>query len=235
VTAGNRDQYRVATRRTAQSDPARLRHLEVAFDGILDCGSPHCEPVKETLMSVAQRVSEAEYERIVLAEPDENWELHDGRLVEKPPMTWNHDEVAIELAYHLRSQLDRRQYRVRVEGRVRRSPGTIFRPDVSVVPTPYGAEFRDRDNRLAIFSGPLPLVVEIWSPSTGNYDVDAKLSIYRQRGDFEIWRIHPFERTLTAWRRNTDGSYAESIFRDGVVEPVALPGVAIDLQALFDV
>jgi Uma2 family endonuclease len=185
-------------------------------------------------MAIANRISEQEYERIVLADPDENWELHDGRLVEKPPMTWNHDEVTFELAHLLRSQLDRRQYRVRVEGRVRRSPGTIFRPDVSVVPTPYGAEFRDRHDRLAIFAQPLPLVVEVWSPSTGGYDVDAKLPVYQRRGDLEIWRIHPFERTLTAWRRQPDGTYMKTIYRGGIVEPVALPGVKSELAALFD-
>lgn len=185
-------------------------------------------------MSIAQRVSEAEYERIVMGEPVENWELHDGRLVEKPPMTWNHDEVAMTLAALLFSQLDRRQYRVRAEGRVRRTPGWIFRPDVAVVPTSYGDEFRDRHDRLAIFAGPLPLVVEVWSPSTGGYDVDAKLPIYQQRGDLEIWRIHPFERTITSWRRQPDGSYNETTCRDGIIEPVALPGVSIDLAVLFD-
>jgi Uma2 family endonuclease len=185
-------------------------------------------------MAIVNRISEREYEQIALAEPDENWELHDGRLVEKPPMTWNHDDVVATLAAFLFNQLDRRQYRVRVEGRVRRSPGTIFRPDVSVVPTSYGDEFRDRDDRLAIFAQPLPLVVEVWSPSTGGYDVDAKLPVYQRRGDLEIWLIHPFERTLTAWRRQPDGSYEEMIYHGGIVEPVALPGVTINLEALFD-
>jgi Uma2 family endonuclease len=94
-------------------------------------------------------------------------------------------------------------------------------------------EIRDRPV-LAIFSDPLPLVVEVWSPSTGDYDVDAKLPVYQQRGDLEIWRIHPYERTLTAWRRQPDGLYQETIHPEGVVKPMALPGVAIDLGALFD-
>ena len=84
-------------------------------------------------MSIAQRISEDEYQRIVLAEPLETWELYDGQLREKPGMTWDHDEIVLELSHLLRSQLGRRQFRVRVEGRVRR-PGTIFRPDVVVVP-----------------------------------------------------------------------------------------------------
>jgi Uma2 family endonuclease len=87
---------------------------------------------------------------------------------------------------------------------------------------------------LAIFSGPLPLVVEIWSSSTGDYDVDAKLPIYQQRGDLEVWRIHPYERTLASWRRQPDGSYQETIYRSGSVTPIGLPGVTIDLNTLWN-
>ena len=87
---------------------------------------------------------------------------------------------------------------------------------------------------LAIFSDPLPLVVEIWSPSTGDYDVDAKLPVYQQRGDLEIWRIHPYERTLTSWWRQPDGSYQEALQRDDTITPVTLPGVIIDLGALLE-
>jgi Uma2 family endonuclease len=59
------------------------------------------------------------------------------------------------------------------------------------------------------------------------------LPIYQQRGDREIWLIHPDERTLTAWRRPPDGSYEETVYREGSVSPVALPGVTIHLAALF--
>jgi Uma2 family endonuclease len=84
------------------------------------------------------------------------------------------------------------------------------------------------------FSGPLPLVVEVWSSSTSDYDGDTKLSDYQQRGDLEIWRIHPYERTLTSWQRQPDGSYQETIHRSGSVTPIGLPGVTIDLKTLWD-
>jgi Uma2 family endonuclease len=76
-------------------------------------------------------------------------------------------------------------------------------------------------------------VVEIWSPSTGDYDLKEKLTAYQQRGDLEIWRLHPYERTLTTWVRQSDGSYEETLYREGIVKPAALPNVAIDLAALF--
>ena len=184
-------------------------------------------------MAVEQRISEEAYQQFVLSGVEGSWELHDGRLVEKPGMTFRHGQIPMLLGHFLLSQLDRAQFQVVSELRVRRSSATVFVPDLMVVPAAYSEEIRDRPV-LAIFSDPLPLVVEVWSPSTGDYDVDAKLPVYQQRGDLEIWRIHPYERTLTAWRRQPDGSYQETIHREGVVKPAALPGVAIDLGALFD-
>jgi Uma2 family endonuclease len=183
-------------------------------------------------MAVAQRMSEEQYQQFVLAQPNGQWELHDGRLVEKPGMTFRHGQIPILLGHFLLSQLDRDAYAVVSELRVRKSSATVFMPDLMVVPTAYSEEIRDRPV-LAIFSDPLPLVVEVWSPSTGDYDVDAKVPVYQQRGDLEIWRIHPYERTVTSWQRQPDGSYQETIHRGGIVTPVALPGVAIDLETLF--
>ena len=96
-----------------------------------------------------------------------------------------------------------------------------------------GTGLRGTRDKLEIFDEPLPLVVEVWSPSTGGYDLDAKLPEYQRRGDAEIWRLHPYERTLTVSRRLPDGGYAETVHTGGVVRPIALPGVAVDLDALF--
>jgi Uma2 family endonuclease len=187
----------------------------------------------EARMAVEQRISEEAYQQFVLSGVDGSWELHDGRLVEKPGMTFRHGQIPMLLGHLLLSQLDRDAYEVVSELRIRRSSATVFAPDLMVVPAAYSEEIRDRPV-LAIFSDPLPLVVEVWSPLTGDYDVDAKVPVYQQRGDLEIWLIHPYERTVTSWRRQPDGSYQETIHRSGIVRPVALPGVAIDLETLFD-
>ena len=120
------------------------------------------------------------------------------------------------------------------QGRVRRPGATYFIPDVFVVPTAYVTPLLDQQDVLEVYDQPLPLVVEVWSRSTGDYDVEEKLAVYQQRGDLEIWRIHPYERTLTIWRRLPDGRYEETLHREGIVRPTALPGVEIDLAALFD-
>ena len=73
------------------------------------------------------------------------------------------------------------------------------------------------------------------TPSTGSYDLAAKLPVYQQRGDLEIQFVHPYERTLTSWAAQADGSYRESLFRSGKVSLSALPWVTIELDQLFDV
>ena len=181
------------------------------------------------------RISGEAYERLALAEPDRKWELHDGYPREKPGMTAAPNDLAVNLGYMLMSQLDRAAYRVRIDaGRVYRPGATYFIPDVFVVPTAFVTPLLDQQDVLEVYDQPLPLVVEVWSPSTGDYDVTEKLMVYQQRGDLEIWRIHPYERTLTAWRRQPDGTYEEMLYREGIVYPAVLPDVAIDLTALFD-
>ena len=117
--------------------------------------------------------------------------------------------------------------------RATRPESTYYVPDVSVIPIALTELLRGRADVLEAYRQALPLVVEVWSPSTGTYDVDEKLPEYQRRGDLEIWRIHPYERTLTVWVRQPDGSYDESVYRGGVVRPAALPDVEIDLDVLF--
>ena len=184
-------------------------------------------------MAVAQRMGEQRYEEFVRSGVEGLWELHNGVLVEKPGMSWRHSAIASLLGFLLQMQLDLAEYRVFYDSRVRRPTETIFIPDVMVVPMAYGLSLVD-DTRLAIFSDPLPLVVEIWSRSTGDYDVETKIPVYRQRGDADIWSLHPFAQTLSRSVRQPDESYRESIHHGGIVALAALPGVEIDLDRLFD-
>lgn len=180
------------------------------------------------------RISNEAYERLALSDGDRKWELWDGVLREKPGMSAAHNEVAFEVAHMLRTQLDRKAYRVRVDSaKARRPEATYFIPDVMVVPVGFVTPLIDRRG-LEVYDQPLPLVIEVWSPTTGDYDIAEKLVVYQQRGDEEIWYLHPHERTLTVWRRQPDGSYEESHYREGIVRPIALPGVEIDLAVLFD-
>lgn len=180
-------------------------------------------------------VSEATYRQVALEDPSGGWELICGRLRRKPPMTTEHEGTGRELLRRLVLHLDPRLFAVgQNSGKVRTSDGSYYVPDISVIPRAYERRLRERPGTFEVYDEPLPLVVEIWSPSTGDYDVEAKLAEYRRRGDREVWLLHPYERTLRAWRRQPDGTYTEALYRGGPVQPVALPNVTIDLDTLFD-
>jgi Uma2 family endonuclease len=179
-------------------------------------------------------VSERTFRKVALEDPEGHWELHCGFLRQKPGMTLEHNYAATRLLLQLMQQLDSSQFDARVNmGHVRLSAQNYYIPDVFVIPKELQEGLRGRQV-LEAYDAPLPLVVEVWSRSTGNYDVETKLGEYQRRGHLEIWRIHPYERTLTAWRRQPDGSYTQALYRGGAVQPLGLPNVTIDLDVLFD-
>jgi Uma2 family endonuclease len=192
-------------------------------------------PAEAIFMAVVNRITEQEYRELALNEEDRLWELWDGVPVEKPGMSFDHDLVAFFLGHLLQIQLDRRDFVINANGgKARRSARYYFIPDVVVIPTSYGQPLRGDPRGFNAHAEPFPLVVEIWSRTTAAYDFNVKLQGYRERGDEEIWYIHPYERRLTAWRKQPDGSYAEEIYRGGVMPVVALPGVTIDLDEVLD-
>jgi Uma2 family endonuclease len=150
-------------------------------------------------------------------------------------MARGHNRSMNRLGQLLAAQLDPDHFWVNTNsGQLTRPGGAYYIPDVCVIPVELMGEI-DPETwlELEVYSAPLPLVVEIWSPSTGEYDQQTKVQEYQRRGDLEIWRLHPFQRTLTSWQRQTDGSYVEVIYEGGKVRPIALPGVEIDLDRIY--
>jgi Uma2 family endonuclease len=193
-------------------------------------------PRQEQPVSITKTefMSEETYREFALGDPQGQWELSRGQLREKPEMSVEHGGIMDSLLAFLYGQLDRNEYRIRTtHARLRRSADTYYVPDIAVIPTPVVQALLEQPGSLDAYPEPLPLVVEIWSPSTGRYDINEKLPDYQARGDLEIWYVHPYERTLTARRRRLDGSYTESVYRGGIVRPESLTGVEIDLDAPF--
>lgn len=182
------------------------------------------------------RMTAEEYERLVLAEPDQHWELECGHARRKPPMTWEHNQAGRRLAHRLWVQLGDDEWVVgHDDGRARWGDGQrYYIPDVFAVRKAVARQLFPRPGMVEAYREPLPLVVEVWSASTCDYDVDDKLPHYQERRDLEIWRLHPYHRTVTAWRLQPDGSYTETVYASGSIRPVALPNVIIDLDTLFE-
>jgi Uma2 family endonuclease len=179
-------------------------------------------------------ITQATYETILLEDPEGRWELIRGQLKEKPTMSTPHNRTIARLMHQLGRQLDVDEYEVRAStGRLRYRDESYFIPDVHVVPVALLGDAIGPGQPLEVLDAPMPFVAEVWSPSTGLYDVDLKLPEYQRRGDHEIWRIHPLERSVRIWRRAPDGSYAVQAATGGKVTLHALPSVTVDLDAMF--
>ena len=178
-------------------------------------------------------VSQATYERVALEDSEGQWELVCGRLRRKPAMTMAHNSIQRRMSLQLVRQLAEDRYEVATNStRLRIPGGDNYVPDLVVLPTVLMAQLVGSP-ALEGYSDPMPLVIKVWSPSTGEYDVETKLPQYRARGDLEIWLVHPARRDITAWRRESDGSYSETTYAKGEVPVRALPGVKVKLESLF--
>jgi Uma2 family endonuclease len=182
---------------------------------------------------MAPTISEQAYGELALNEYKTKWELWDGVLVAKPPMSVWHNWVATYLGACLANQLDRRELVINVNGgRARHMACYYLVPDLIVIPAAYKPLFTDDPYTLGAYADPLPFVAEVWAPASDDYDIAAKLPIYRERGDLEIWFYHPYKRALILWRKQPDGSHTEERYTSGVVPIHSLHGVTIDLDAL---
>ena len=179
-------------------------------------------------------VSEAAYRQLAMRDDYALVELYRGHLREKPAMSVQLGDVMDYLLGQLYSQVDTRNYRIRVQhARLRVSSDTYLIPDIAIVPHALTEALRQQRPTLDAYSAPLPLVIEIWSPSTGTYDLTEKLAAYQERGNREIWNVHPYARTLTSWIRKPDGTYDEVVRLSGHVSPLSIAGVTIEIDRLF--
>lgn len=176
-------------------------------------------------MVIARRMEPATFERLAVYAEYLRAELWDGVLVEKPVMSPRHGDVVVELAFALQSQIERARARVRIDhAKLAILGGNYVIPDLALIPTSALTNPDDAD----LYHGPVLFVAEVWSPTTGGYDSADNVPGYMARGDAEIWRIHPVERTVTRWVREPDGEYAESVVTGGRIVLAALPEVEID-------
>ena len=169
--------------------------------------------------------------------PDETrYELIDGEafLMSPAPLV-EHQEVAGEVYYQLRNQLDGqpcRPYIAPVDVRLPRADeadaaiDTVVQPDVLVVCDPHKIDRRG-------VRGAPDWVLEVLSPSTAAHDQIAKRRTYERAGVREYWLVHPGDRTLTVYVLE-NGQYGRpEIYELKDETPIGvLPGVSIAWDAL---
>lgn len=183
-------------------------------------------------------MSEAQYLEMVFWD-NCTFELYQGRLTEKGGGTAPHNSITTELGLLLFNRLENAgradRFSVRINGgRLRESAQDFYVPDVFVFPTEFAIPLMNMPDVAEVYGDPVNLVCEVWMPPIDGYDHDFKLPAYRRRGDQEIWRVDPYVRTVTSWRRQSDGGYTETTYHGGVASLDSLGGITIDLDALFE-
>jgi Uma2 family endonuclease len=134
-------------------------------------------------------------------------------------MTTKHADTGRNLVHMLAQQVNWREFSVDKEGPNLRVPNGNYRiPDVCVIPRELIRQRKQTPSpRLEVFDEPMPLVVEVWSPSTGGHDSQKKVQEYQERGDRECWLIHPDQRPRSALRRQPAGPNAATLNTEGFV------------------
>jgi Uma2 family endonuclease len=103
-------------------------------------------------------------------------------------------------------------------------------PDFVIVRKEHAEIIRERK-----IMGVPDLIVEVISPGSIDYDQRVKLEAYAQAGVPEYALVRPHERTLTVYRLQANGEYAEpQVFHeDEMVHFDCLPGLKVLVANLF--
>jgi len=171
------------------------------------------------------------YEDLCRAREDGNrYELIEGELVlVGAPSLW-HQRLLLRLAFTCTESVTQRGLgEVLVAPLdVRFADGSIFQPDVVVV-------LSDRSSVLeeALIEGAPSLVVEIVSPSSRAKDRGAKLRTYARHGVPEYWAVDADARAITRHSDPIGDAYGDVMTETTVVRAATVPGLAVDLAALF--
>ncbi|MEN9226585.1 MAG: Uma2 family endonuclease [Thermostichus sp. DRC_bins_24] len=128
-----------------------------------------------------------------LANPVENHEWVDGKLVEKTGVGFQHSNIQGNLYFHWRTFVQSQQ----LGGRVLVEPDcrTLERgrkPDVAYLP----AELLERYGEFTFLPQSYPLIGEIISPTDSGEDIFLKAQEYLGSGALEVWLVFPKSKHL---------------------------------------
>lgn len=142
---------------------------------------------------------------------DTRWELIDGQAHAMTGPSWQHQSVSMGLAAQLLAHFSGRGCRVLpapLDVRLPRSNepddavATVLQPDISVVCDPDKLDERG-------CRGAPDLVVEVLSPSTAARDHLTKRALYELHGVREYWLVHPLDRIVTVYARDSHGGFGQ--------------------------
>jgi Uma2 family endonuclease len=183
----------------------------------------------------AVTISFRTFAQLALEDAEGRWELMAGGPRRKPPGSFLHGALIDALTEQIVPQLSGTAFRLSVNhARIMIDPHHVCTPDLAVVPRALSTRaLRERPNALETYHTSLPLIIDVWTPPTAGFDVDARIPEYRRANTEEIWIVHPAARAITTWVRRTNGVYEEVIRAGGVLNAARIPDLALNIEMLF--
>ncbi len=157
-------------------------------------------------------------------------EVVNGEIRKMPPNKWNHARTVEEMARLIRSQVDPEKIYVvtTVFGlMIRQEPVTTRVPDLAVF---YVNQIVEQDGY--IHSAP-ELVVEVLSPANTRAERAEKLKDYESLGVPEVWVVSPEARSVEILLLQDGRMITAALLREGQLQPRLLPGVSVDIAAIW--
>lgn len=183
-----------------------------------------------TALPVARLMTADEFMALPNAE---DYELIDGRLVERKKMGAPSSRVALRVSYKLEAYCDEHPdagwvLESETTYRCFASPATLRRSDVSFIGRARYAEGRLPEGYLTVAPD---LVVEVVSPSNTADEVEIKVREYLGAGVGLVWVVFPAARTVHV--RRPDGS--ATILNEGqeITGETILPGFRCAVREFF--
>ncbi len=145
-----------------------------------------------------------------------------------------HQEVVSALnaaLYHFLKEKDCKVFPAPFDVRLDRDQNgihTVVQPDICVI-----CDLTKIDERGC--NGAPDLIIEIISPATARKDLHEKYDLYERSGVNEYWIIHPFERTLTTFRLQMNGTYqpGKPLTEGDQVISSVIEGFTLNLSDVF--
>jgi len=177
------------------------------------------------------RLTVADYHRmgqVGIFSADDRVELIEGEIIDMAPIGSEHAGTVKFLANALRIAVGGRAI-ISVQDPIFLDRYSEPEPDVALL-KPRNDFYRSAHPR----PEDVLLIIEV-ADTTLRYDREIKAPLYARHGIPELWIVDLENRCLEVFRAPAEAVYQEvkGIERAGVLTPVALPDVSIDLKGLF--
>jgi Uma2 family endonuclease len=180
------------------------------------------------ILTDKKRATIEDYEQLPEGAP---YQLIGGELIMSPSPTRNHQDIASNIDFALKSFIIPRHL-----GRVYFAPldvqlsdTDVYQPDILFI----------RQERLSLITSDRvniapDLVIEILSPSTAYYDLKHKKEVYYEHGVSEYWIVDPADESVEIMTRNGGFFRTESMQRKtGILHSPMFSDFSMKVEEVF--